>query len=187
MGILETSPFRFLKQIEWRQSHLSVSSSGDPRRLSQAGGYRNLLQCVTIDTRLYVCGYVGKSTHTHALHKHTQHQFFHSLIRNLLFPYSGQKISGIINICYYCIKGKVNHHQLHFVWWDCGSWGFPGGASGKEPACQCKRPQRCDLIPELGRSPGRGHGNTFQYSYVESPMDSGAWRATVHEVTKSWT
>ena len=122
MAILETSPFRFLKEIQWRQSHLFVSSSGDLRRLSQAGGYRNLLQCVVIDVRLYVCGYVGKSTDTHALHKHTQHQFFHSLIRNLLFPYSGQKISGIINICYYCIKGKVSQHQLHFVWWDCGSW-----------------------------------------------------------------
>ena len=52
------------QRVEWRQSHLSVSSSGDLRRLSQAGGYRNLLQCVTIDMRLYVCGYVGKSTHT---------------------------------------------------------------------------------------------------------------------------
>jgi len=26
-------------------------------------------------------------------------------------------------------------------------------------------------IPGLGRSPGRGNGNPFQYSYLENPMD----------------
>ena len=30
-------------------------------------------------------------------------------------------------------------------------------------------------IPESGRSPGGGHGNPFQYSYLENPMDRGAW------------
>ena len=43
------------------------------------------------------------------------------------------------------------------------------------------------LIPGLGRSPGEGHGNTFQYSCLENPMNRGAWRATVHRVTKSRT
>ena len=43
------------------------------------------------------------------------------------------------------------------------------------------------LIPGLGRSPGGGHGNTPQYSQLENPMDRGAWRATVHGVTKSRT
>ena len=42
-------------------------------------------------------------------------------------------------------------------------------------------------IPGLGRSPGGGHGNPLQYSCLENPMDRGAWRATVHGVTKSWT
>ena len=37
------------------------------------------------------------------------------------------------------------------------------------------------LIPESGRSPGEGHGNPFQYSCLENPMDRGAWWATVHE------
>ena len=41
--------------------------------------------------------------------------------------------------------------------------------------------------PGLGRSPGRGHGNPLQYSYLENPVDTGAWWATVHRVTKSWT
>ena len=30
-------------------------------------------------------------------------------------------------------------------------------------------------IPGLGGSPGGGHGNPFQYSYLENPMDRGAW------------
>ena len=40
-------------------------------------------------------------------------------------------------------------------------------------------------IPGLGRSPGGGHGNPLQYSYLENPMDRAAWWATVHGVTKS--
>ena len=36
-------------------------------------------------------------------------------------------------------------------------------------------------------SPGEGNGNLFQYSCLENPMDRGAWQATVHGVTKSWT
>ena len=43
------------------------------------------------------------------------------------------------------------------------------------------------LIPGLGRSPGEGHGNPFQYSCLENPMDRGAWQAAVHRVTKSRT
>ena len=36
-----------------------------------------------------------------------------------------------------------------------------------------------DSIPGLGRSPGGGHGNPFQYSCLESPVDTRAWQATV--------
>ena len=35
--------------------------------------------------------------------------------------------------------------------------------------------------------PGEGHGNPLQYSCLENPVDRGAWLATVHGVTKSWT
>ena len=42
-------------------------------------------------------------------------------------------------------------------------------------------------IPGLGRFLGGGHGNPLQYSCLENPMDRGAWRATVHRITKSWT
>ena len=43
------------------------------------------------------------------------------------------------------------------------------------------------LIPELGRSPGKGNGNPLQYSCLENPTDRGAWWATVNRVAKSWT
>ena len=43
------------------------------------------------------------------------------------------------------------------------------------------------LIPESERSPGEGSGNPLQYSCLENSMDRGAWRATVHGVTKSQT
>ena len=34
---------------------------------------------------------------------------------------------------------------------------------------------------------GEGNGNPLQYSFVENPMDGGAWWATVHGVGKSQT
>ena len=40
--------------------------------------------------------------------------------------------------------------------------------------------------PRSGRSPGVENGNPLQYSCLEN-MDRGAWRATVHGVTRSWT
>ena len=40
-------------------------------------------------------------------------------------------------------------------------------------------------IPGSQRYPGEGHSNPLQYSYLENPMDRGAWWATVHSVTKS--
>ena len=62
--------------------------------------------------------------------------------------------------------------------------GFPGSLDGKASAYNVG-----DLgsIPGLGRSPGEGNSNPLQYSCLENPMDQGAWWATVHGVTKSWT
>ena len=43
------------------------------------------------------------------------------------------------------------------------------------------------LIPGLGRSPGGGHSNPLQYSYLENPMGRGTCLAPGHGFTKSWT
>ena len=42
-------------------------------------------------------------------------------------------------------------------------------------------------IPGSGRYPGKGNGNPLQYFCLENSMDRGAWWATVHVVTQSWT
>ena len=48
-------------------------------------------------------------------------------------------------------------------------WGSPGGAGGKDPACQSRSTGDEGLIPGLGRSPGEGHGNALEYSCLENP------------------
>ena len=62
--------------------------------------------------------------------------------------------------------------------------GLPRWLSGKESTCNAGY---SSLIPRLGSSPGEGNGNPLQYSYLGTPTDKGAWRATVHVVAKSWT
>ena len=37
----------------------------------------------------------------------------------------------------------------------CSFLGFPGGASGKEPACPCRRPRRRGFNPWVGKIPWR--------------------------------
>ena len=66
--------------------------------------------------------------------------------------------------------------------------GFPGGTSGKlAPPANAEDIRDMGSIPGWGGSPGEGHGNPHQYSCLENPVDGGAWWATVHGVTKSWT
>ena len=57
----------------------------------------------------------------------------------------------------------------------------------KNPPANAGNMRDVGLIPELGRSPGEGHGNPLQHSCLENPMDRGAWWATVHRGTKSQT
>ena len=49
---------------------------------------------------------------------------------------------------------------------------FPGGSDSKASAYNVGDP---GLIPGLGRSPGEGNSNPFQYSGLENPMDGGSW------------
>ena len=44
-----------------------------------------------------------------------------------------------------------------------------------------------DSILRSGKSLGRGNGNPIQYPCLENPTRRGAWRAAVHEVSKSQT
>ena len=58
--------------------------------------------------------------------------------------------------------------------------GLPRCLSGKEPACQWRRP---GSVPAPERSPGGGNSNPFQYSCLENPVNRGAW-FTVHGVAE---
>ena len=62
---------------------------------------------------------------------------------------------------------------------------FPGGASGKELAYQCRRCKRRRSSSGSGRSPGEGHGNPLQYSFLENPMNSGAWHVAESDTTEA--
>jgi len=53
-------------------------------------------------------------------------------------------------------------------------WGFPGGAGGKESACQCRRHKRCGFDPWVGKVPSR---RAWQPTLVFLPGESHAQRS----------
>ena len=61
---------------------------------------------------------------------------------------------------------------------------FPGRSTEKNLPAKARD---ASSILGLGRFPGGRHGNPLQYSCLKNPMDRGAWRATVHGVTKNQT
>ena len=65
--------------------------------------------------------------------------------------------------------------------------GFPGDASGKELACQCKDARDVGSIPRSGRSPGEGNDYPLQDSCLKNSIDRGASWAIIHRVAKSQT
>ena len=54
----------------------------------------------------------------------------------------------------------------------------------KNPPASAGDMRDTSSIPGLGRFPRGGHGNTFQYSYLENSMGRGTWWATVHGLQK---
>ena len=48
----------------------------------------------------------------------------------------------------------------------------------------CLQCRRGGFNPWMGRSPGEGNDNPFQYSFLGNHMDRRAWRATVYGVSK---
>ena len=65
--------------------------------------------------------------------------------------------------------------------------GFPGGSVVKNLPANAGDARDVCSIPGWGRFPGEGNGTPLQYSCLENSMNRGAWRATVHGVTKSQT
>ena len=77
--------------------------------------------------------------------------------------------------CHIFILGKLVYATLDCV------MDFPGDSVVKNLPTKAGD---MGSVPGLERSLEGGHGNSFQYSCLEYPMDRGAWRATVHGVTK---
>ena len=65
--------------------------------------------------------------------------------------------------------------------------GFPGGTVVKNPSTNAGDTRDVVSVVGSGRSPGGGNGNLPQYSCQENAMGRGAWQATAHWVSKSWT
>ena len=65
--------------------------------------------------------------------------------------------------------------------------GFPSGTMVKNLPSSAEDTTDPGSIPGSGRYPGGGNANPLQQSGLETLMDRGAWRATVHGVTKSQT
>ena len=63
--------------------------------------------------------------------------------------------------------------------------GFPSGSAGKESSCSAGDTGYGGSIPGSGK--GEGKRQPLQYSCLENSMDRGAWQATVHGASKSWT
>ena len=63
--------------------------------------------------------------------------------------------------------------------------GFPSGASGKEPACQCRR-RETRFDPWIGKIPWRRCMATYSSILAWRILSTEeAWRTAVHGVAKS--
>ena len=89
---------------------------------------------------------------------------------------------------WYCVKfykfsiWLTQGCSRRLIWWSL-FYGFPGGSVVKKKNLLANA-RDVGSIPGSGKFPGEGNGNQLQYSCLGNPMDSGAWWATVHEVTK---
>ena len=80
---------------------------------------------------------------------------------------------------------RAENHSLQdhciFVIVTCN---FPDDNSGKEPACQCRSCKRCSFNPWVGKIPWKRKWQPTPAFLPGDSMDRGAWKATVHGVSK---
>jgi len=63
--------------------------------------------------------------------------------------------------------------------------GFPSGVGGKEPTWQSRRLKRCGFDTWVEKIPWNiGNGNSLQYSFLQNPMDRGAWCCKESDMTE---
>ena len=99
---------------------------------------------------------------------------------------SGQQI----NLCRFpeppkdlpLIEAQIHYHILYNeqhlsnIYYRAGIiQGFPGGLSGKESTCQCRRRRGHGFDPWVRKTLRQGNSNPLQYFCLENPMDREAW------------
>ena len=67
-----------------------------------------------------------------------------------------------------------------FYRWVNWDWGFPSGSVDKKSAWSAGETGDVGSIPGSGRVPREGNGYPLPSSYLENPVDRGAWWAMVH-------
>ena len=84
--------------------------------------------------------------------------FIPSILGDFLFWYH-ELVLYLFMFCHYILNWLYStHHRIS---------GFPLWLSWKKSTCNVGY---LGLIPGLGRSPGEGHGNPLQYSYLKNPQ-----------------
>ena len=105
---------------------------------------------------------------------------------SLQYPYL-EKFHGQRNLVGYSPWDRkepdMNEHSTAQFILNTG-WDFPGGSDSKASAHNVGDPSS---IPGSRRYSGEGNGNPLQDSCLENSMDRGAFQATIHGVTRSWT
>ena len=89
-----------------------------------------------------------------------------------------------------CLAGVPQHEKWQKIYHKLALYiilGFPDDLEVKNPPAKAGGSRDSGWIPGSGRFLGGRNGNPLQYSCLENSMDIGAWRATVHGVTKSRT
>ena len=89
-------------------------------------------------------------------------------------------------------RGRIDTKLI--CWWHVYSLRSPGGSVVKNLPANTRDAGDTSSIPWLGRSPGEGNGNPFQYSCPENLIGRGArgWQrvghawVTEHACTTSW-
>ena len=71
-------------------------------------------------------------------------------LRHSLLVVSEQKCVSLVKSALRS-QGKTSHRRTHPLYHFV--WGFPGGTSGEEPACQCRRHKRCSFDPWVRKIP----------------------------------
>ena len=95
-----------------------------------------------------------------------------TIVLQSLFPGSCHLTMHSLNIIATptCLHKETNVVSIGICWQIYGSDACNAGDAGS--------------IPESGRSPGKGNGNSFQYSCLGNPTNRAAWQAIVHGVRK---